>query len=303
MCGIYKITNLANGKCYVGQSINIIRRWNDHKRVAFDNSNKNYEYPLYRAIREYGINNFEFSILEECTPEELDDKEVYYISLYDSYSNGYNQTSGGQSNFSFAWKLTEDEVFEIYDLLANSDWTQREIAETYGVGQDVISRINQGKSRYHSGYTYPIRVNHFEKNYCACGKEITRMSTQCIECYRNSRKPSKETLEQALVSYTGNFNKVGETFEVSCTTIKRWAVSYKLSTKARDYQVPKIKKIKQPTTPCKKVAKLDKNTDEVLEVYSSIYQAEKENGNPTHISDVCNGKRKTCIGYKWKFIE
>lgn len=80
--------------------------------------------------------------MEECAPEELDDKEIYYISLYDSYSNGYNQNSGGCGNISFAWKLTEDEVFEIYDLLANSDWTQREIAETYEVGQDVISRIN-----------------------------------------------------------------------------------------------------------------------------------------------------------------
>ena len=217
MCGIYKITNLANGKCYVGQSINIIRRWNEHKRVAFDSSNKNYEYPLYRAIREYGINNFEFSVLEECTPEELDDKEVHYISLYNSYDNGYNQNLGGQGNISFAWKLTEDEVFEIYDLLANSDWTQRVIAETYEVGQDVISRINQGKSRYHVGYEYPIRANHFEKNYCACGKEITRMSTQCRECYRNSRKPSKEILEQTLVSYAGNFNKVGETFDVTVT--------------------------------------------------------------------------------------
>ena len=156
MCGIYKITNLVNQKCYIGQSVDIARRWNDHKRVAFDSSNKNYDYPLYKAIREYGINSFEFSVLEECAPEDLDDKEMYYISLYNSYGKGYNQNAGGHGNFSFAWKLTEDEIFEIYDLLANSDQTQREIAKTYKVGQDVISRINQGKSRYHTGYKYPI---------------------------------------------------------------------------------------------------------------------------------------------------
>ena len=50
------------------------------------------------------------------------------------------------------------------------------------------------------------------------------------------------------------------------------------------------------------VAKLDPVTEEIIEVYSSIGEAENKNGNTRHISEVCNGKRKTCKGFKWKFL-
>lgn len=54
----------------------------------------------------------------------------------------------------------------------------------------------------------------------------------------------------------------------------------------------------------KAVAKLDKITEEIIEIYESIAEAERATPNHNkHISDVCNGKRKTCAGYKWKFIE
>lgn len=52
----------------------------------------------------------------------------------------------------------------------------------------------------------------------------------------------------------------------------------------------------------KKVAKLDPKTNEIIQVYSSIQEAERENGNTKHISSVCKGKRKTCAGYKWQYI-
>lgn len=53
----------------------------------------------------------------------------------------------------------------------------------------------------------------------------------------------------------------------------------------------------------KPVAKLDKHTLEIIEIYPSIREAERQNGNTQHISQVCQGKRKTCKGYKWKYIE
>ena len=52
----------------------------------------------------------------------------------------------------------------------------------------------------------------------------------------------------------------------------------------------------------KPVAKCDKITGEILEVYPSIAEAEKANGNSRHIGEVCRGKRGTCQGYKWKYI-
>ena len=91
MTGIYKITNLVNGNAYIGQSVDIEKRFKDHKYRAFVNypSNRDYEKALYRAFRKYGIENFKFEVLEICQVSELNDKEINYIKLYDTYNNGY----------------------------------------------------------------------------------------------------------------------------------------------------------------------------------------------------------------------
>jgi len=95
MIGIYKLTNKINGKCYIGQSVNIKKRIENHLclnnakepgQVAFD-------YPIYRAIRKYGRENFEWEVLEECKVEELAEKELFYIEKYSSIKDGYNQTN------------------------------------------------------------------------------------------------------------------------------------------------------------------------------------------------------------------
>lgn len=90
-CGIYKITNLITNKIYIGQSIDCQRRWWEHKARAFDKNNNCFNKPLYRSIRKYGIENFLFEIIKECEPNELNEYEAYYISLYNSViPNGYN---------------------------------------------------------------------------------------------------------------------------------------------------------------------------------------------------------------------
>ena len=65
------------------------------KEKLLGEKDSTYNYLLSRAFRKYGIENFSFEILEECSKEDLDDREIYYISKYDSYFNGYNQTTGG----------------------------------------------------------------------------------------------------------------------------------------------------------------------------------------------------------------
>lgn len=89
LCGIYSIQNKINNKRYIGQSNNIYERWNRHKAL-YDNC------AIHRALQKYGIENFDFSILELCSENELDDKEIYWINYYNSYKDGYNETSGGK---------------------------------------------------------------------------------------------------------------------------------------------------------------------------------------------------------------
>lgn len=84
MIGIYKITNLINGKCYIGKSIDIEKRFQKHKTNAFWKSEKNlkYNYPLYQAFRKYTLQNFSFEVLEECSENELNNKEQFYYNLF-----------------------------------------------------------------------------------------------------------------------------------------------------------------------------------------------------------------------------
>jgi group I intron endonuclease len=92
ICGIYKITNLINGMSYVGQSVDISKRWNAHKHEGRQNHNAY----LHRAIHKHGIENFLFEVVEECNLDNLDVLEKKYIALLDSVApNGYNMDLGG----------------------------------------------------------------------------------------------------------------------------------------------------------------------------------------------------------------
>ena len=93
--GIYKITNQETKECYIGQSVDIAKRWKDHAKCGLDidrpQGNK-----LYQNMIEYGLWNFTFELLEECPREQLNEKEKFYISLYDSCNYGFNSTIGNK---------------------------------------------------------------------------------------------------------------------------------------------------------------------------------------------------------------
>lgn len=95
--GIYKITNQETGECYIGQAVDVAKRWKDHAKcgLGIDTPASN---KLYKAIQEYGIWNFSWELLEKCTKEFLDEKEHFYIDLYDSKNYGYNSSIGIKKN-------------------------------------------------------------------------------------------------------------------------------------------------------------------------------------------------------------
>lgn len=94
-CGIYKITNLITDECYVGQSVDVYKRWNDHCKcgLGIDTPPGN---KLYKAMQEYGLDNFTFELLTECEQSELNEKEKYFIELYQADTFGYNSTGGNR---------------------------------------------------------------------------------------------------------------------------------------------------------------------------------------------------------------
>lgn len=94
---IYMHTS-PSGMSYIGKSMAAKgKRWKDHVTAAYDKKYKEYNYPLQRAIRKYGEDEFTSIILEDEVPIELlAELEVLYIEKYDTFYNGYNQTKGGE---------------------------------------------------------------------------------------------------------------------------------------------------------------------------------------------------------------
>lgn len=93
--GIYKITNKLSGLCYIGQARDIRERWREHMKcgLGIDTPASN---KLYQAMKKDGIDNFTFELLEKCPVSQLDEKESFYINLYQSKEYGYNSTSGNK---------------------------------------------------------------------------------------------------------------------------------------------------------------------------------------------------------------
>ncbi len=93
VCGIYKITNLVTEQCYIGQSVNCGDRWKQHCKcglgIEASSTNK-----LYNAMQKDGVWNFTFELLEECPKELLNEKEGFWIQMYQSNIYGYNIMKG-----------------------------------------------------------------------------------------------------------------------------------------------------------------------------------------------------------------
>ena len=96
ICGIYKITNLNSEQCYIGQSVDVSKRWKDHCKcglgIEASATNK-----LYNNMQKNGVWNFSFELLEECSRNLLNEKERFWIEMYQSDKFGLNTMKGNKT--------------------------------------------------------------------------------------------------------------------------------------------------------------------------------------------------------------
>ena len=87
--GIYKITEMESGKCYVGQSVDLSSRFKQHikRGIGAETPTKN---KLYPAMLSIGPENFTFEVVEECEKNQLDEREDYYQQFFHAIDYGYS---------------------------------------------------------------------------------------------------------------------------------------------------------------------------------------------------------------------
>lgn len=150
---VYKIENKINKKIYVGQTNNLDRRMQEHKHDERNN------HPIHNAIKKYGWENFEVSVLYYGV--NYNEKEKEYIKLYKSNRKeyGYNITTGGQDSSGEnnpQSKLSQSDVYQIISDLKGNNSIEC-IAKKYRTTVKTIRNINAGISWRIGSLQYPIR--------------------------------------------------------------------------------------------------------------------------------------------------
>lgn len=143
---IYKITNLINGKMYIGQTTqDPLERYGQHKSDA----KRRPIGRLHKAINKYKPENFSFEILEICELSNLSEREIYYIALYDSYNKnvGYNMSTGGENG-----------------RIGVAPWNKGLTKETSPLIKKMAEKMS-GKGNWFYGKKHPPeRIEHWRKS-------------------------------------------------------------------------------------------------------------------------------------------
>lgn len=307
ICGIYKIKNLANGKVYIGQSVDINNRWAVH--ISDFKFQKHANLYFQRAWNKYGRNNFEFSILEKCSKEELNDKEIYWIRQYNSNDNGigYNLTSGGGSSIEYNTEYIErmrEAQLSIPIIQLDLDgniiniWNHgaREASKKLGFIQCSIWKCVNGLSPTYEKFIWMehneylkdgVDLSYYENKMRF--KRIVQLSydgNTMIKVWDNTKSINSE-----LGYDTCSITKV-------CRGVNASLYGYKWMYYI-DYKNNKFNN-KIPTR--KRVVQLSMN-GKLIKYFDSFIDAERElNIHESGIRACCNGKYLQAGGYKWMLL-
>ena len=291
-CGVYKFENKINHKIYIGQSSNLEERYKKHIQNINDLNKDTY---FYRALRKYGLQNFEYTILEEFEyfdQQQLDQLEDYYIKKYNSLlPDGYNMIPGGSNGSGLA---------------------KRKIVQQYTLDGVFIKEYPSAKeASKQTGVEY--------SDICACCRENTtkKLAGNFQWKYKNSDKIITPVVKRHDIQKIYQFNLKGELLNiynnldeaVKATKISKSCICSCCLEKAKtaggflwSYQ-PLIVIPQKNLGVKKKIAQYTKD-GRLIATFESLTDASIQTGiSKSNISSVCLNKRKTAGNYIWKYIE
>lgn len=303
---IYKIINDVNDKVYIGQTTNKISiRWTQHKSAA---KNLTVNSILYRAMNKYGINKFHIKQIKEYYAKTyseliqiLNIEECKYILEYNSLNpNGYNMTKGGE-NTSERMKTPVDAYFANGTLYKSYSY-MNEIKNDFS---DIssISACCRGERYSSMGFIWRYHSDPFDKFPIGrTQEELDRINFQIpVDKYNLDGVfiDSYESMYSGLKSVLNNDARCTTQIKNCCEGIANTAFGFVWRYKGQPFDMYKMK------NDCYKSVDVYDLKGNFVGSYESISCAIKNlhiNVKSTgHISQCCEGKRKSAYGYIWRY--
>lgn len=299
---VYCYRNKTNNKKYIGiTSRKIEERHRSHIYESLNKNSKVYNTPFKRAIRKYGIDNFELNILHtNVSEEEASYLEKKYIKKYKTYwkyhnSNGYNATIGGEKIMSTPRdRVVQVDIntYSVVNIYESCSDAERKYGR--GIRESCEKIINKpfGFIWYFEKDFIKLSQEQLEDDICLRLKKIVQ-----LDLYGNLIKTWNSSTEASMVL------KISQGGISCCCTGRRKSCGGFMWMYYKDYKENKGNiKYKTNQDRSKKVAQYDIYGN-LIKIHKSLTNASQSTGiQMSDISSVCNKKRNTAGGYVWKFL-
>ena len=270
-CGIYCYQNIVNGKKYIGQSTDLIRRHQDFWE------NKRYSGTAFQnAIKKYGKEKFQYTILTHCKPEELNFFERFYIARLKTNNKkyGYNSTSGGDSQY----RRTEEA-----NKHSMESWTSER--------KKKQSDLQTGKKNNFYGHSHDERVKRLVADNTKKYAEQRFFASHGF----TPGDLKRMVIEYLISNPEAKYSKMAKNFKVTQKRISLICNSIGYTT---DEVMSRMRdESKKPIVQCDR-----KNHDLILNIFPSLSSAQELTGiNMSGISSCLSGKYTHSGGYFWRY--
>ena len=170
---VYKITNKITNQCYIGVDSYFPKRLRQHQSMLYNNKHKNKH--LQYSYNKYSIENFSFTLLLSCkSRNEMLQKEIQFIKEYNSITNGYNHTIGGEGSHGYKHSIESLEKMSSWKRIITPEWCKAISIATKGKPKrkGIIRKNHPNYSKWLGGEKHPVakfkqaEVDKMRELYC-----------------------------------------------------------------------------------------------------------------------------------------